>query len=82
MEIKTLTLNKEWDGIGYVVLHQSLGFNFDSSRFSQGLVLSDMAILFNDEIDVDKDMILAIEQLIKQKLKQSPSNNKKELTEN
>ena len=75
METKIITLNKSWNGTGYVVLHQSLGFNFSSERFSQGMMLDGIAILFNKDFELDDEMLKHIKKLIKRKRKKKDESN-------
>ena len=55
-----------WDGVGYLVFSQDRQFNtFSSREFQQGMLLEDMAILFNKGFEIDDETLEIIKLLIK-----------------
>lgn len=55
-----------WDGQGYIVFSQDFQFNsFKTNKFTQGMLLGDIALLFNNNFELDKETIGIIKLLIK-----------------
>jgi len=75
-------LKEGWDGQGFVTLSQGIQFNsFNTSYFQNGMILNDIAILYNNDLEMDKETIDIIKLLIKKskrnKVKKKRTLNKR-----
>ena len=72
MNVREIKLLEDWDGTGFILLHQTMGFNFSEKRYPNGLTLDGVTILSEKSM---LDVITTLKKLINMLNKHSKKDN-------